>query len=68
MTSTSTSSDHSVTEPTGPEIHIYADLGPDEICAVVRERLELKRDQMVDLRPMPDKIHLFDAVSGKAIR
>ena len=30
-----------VTEPTGPEIHIYADLGPDEICAVVRERLEL---------------------------
>jgi multiple sugar transport system ATP-binding protein len=58
----------SVTEPTGPEIHIYADLGPDEICAVVRERLELKRDQMVSLRPMADKIHLFDAASGKAIR
>ena len=58
----------SVTEPTGPEIHIYADLGPDEICAVVRERLQLKRDQMIDLRPMPDKIHLFDAASGQAIR
>jgi multiple sugar transport system ATP-binding protein len=57
-----------VTEPTGPEIHIYADLGPDEICAVVRERLELKRDQMIDLRPMPDKIHLFDAASGQVIR
>jgi multiple sugar transport system ATP-binding protein len=57
-----------VTEPTGPEIHIYADLGPDEICAVVRERLELKRDQMIDLRPMPDKIHLFDAATGQVIR
>jgi multiple sugar transport system ATP-binding protein len=57
-----------VTEPTGPEIHIYGDLGPDEICAVVRERLELKRDQMIDLRPMPDKIHLFDAASGQVIR
>jgi multiple sugar transport system ATP-binding protein len=57
-----------VTEPTGPEIHIYADLGPDEICAVVRERLELKRDQMIGLRPMPDKIHLFDAASGQVIR
>ncbi len=57
-----------VTEPTGPEIHIYADLGPDEICAVVRERLELKRDQMISLRPMPDKIHLFDAATGQVIR
>ena len=57
-----------VTEPTGPEIHIYADLGPDEICAVVRERLELKRDQMFSLRPMADKIHLFDAASGQVIR
>jgi multiple sugar transport system ATP-binding protein len=57
-----------VTEPTGPEIHIYADLGPDEICAVVRERLELKRDEMINLRPMPDKIHLFNAASGNVIR
>jgi hypothetical protein len=34
----------------------------------VRERLELKRDQMIDLRPMPDKIHLFDAATGQVIR
>ena len=26
----------SVTEPTGPEIHIYADLGGEEICAITR--------------------------------
>ncbi len=57
-----------VIEPTGPEIHIYADLGSDEICAVVRERLQLKRDQIISLRPMPDKVHLFDAASGMAIR
>jgi multiple sugar transport system ATP-binding protein len=58
----------SVTEPTGPEIHIYGDMGADEICAVVRERIELKRGQILGLKPMDGKIHLFDAASGKAIR
>jgi multiple sugar transport system ATP-binding protein len=58
----------SVTEPTGPEIHIYADVGADEICAIVRERVNLSRGQVIGLRPQPDKIHLFDAASGKAIR
>jgi multiple sugar transport system ATP-binding protein len=58
----------SVTEPTGPEIHIYGDMGADEICAVVRERIDLKRDQLLGLKPMPGKVHLFDAASGKVIR
>ncbi len=58
----------SVTEPTGPEIHIYGDMGADEICAVVRERIELKRGQTLGLKPMDGKVHLFDAASGKAIR
>jgi multiple sugar transport system ATP-binding protein len=58
----------SVTEPTGPEIHIYGDMGADEICAVVRERIELKRDQVLGLKPMAGKVHLFDAASGKVIR
>jgi multiple sugar transport system ATP-binding protein len=58
----------SVTEPTGPEIHIYGDRGGDEICAVVRERIELKRGQTLSLTAMPGKVHLFDAVSGKVIR
>ncbi len=35
---------------------------------VVRERLQLKRDEMVSLRPMPEKIHLFDAASCMAFR
>jgi multiple sugar transport system ATP-binding protein len=58
----------SVTEPTGPEIHIYGDMGGDEICAVVRERIELKRGQMLGLKPMDGKVHLFDAASGRVIR
>ncbi len=58
----------SVTEPTGPEIHIYGDFGADEICAVVRERIVLKRGEMLGLKPMTGKVHLFDAASGKVIR
>jgi multiple sugar transport system ATP-binding protein len=58
----------SVTEPTGPEIHIYGDMGADEICAVVRERIELKRGQTLSLKPMAGKVHLFDAASGTVIR
>jgi multiple sugar transport system ATP-binding protein len=58
----------SVTEPTGPEIHIYGDMGSDEICAVVRERIQLKRGQTLGLQPMAGKVHLFDAASGNVIR
>jgi multiple sugar transport system ATP-binding protein len=58
----------SVTEPTGPEIHIYGDMGEDEICAVVRERIDLKRGQTLGLKPMDGKVHLFDAASGQVIR
>jgi multiple sugar transport system ATP-binding protein len=56
-----------VVEPTGPEIHIYADLGGQEVCAITDERLVLARDDMIDLSPKLDKIHLFDAESGKAL-
>jgi multiple sugar transport system ATP-binding protein len=58
----------SVTEPTGPEIHVYGDLGDVEICAVVRDRIDIKRGDTLSLRPAPSKIHVFDAESGKAIR
>jgi multiple sugar transport system ATP-binding protein len=58
----------SVTEPTGPEIHVYGDLGSDEICAVLRERVVFKRGEIASFRPMPDKIHLFDATTGNVIR
>ena len=53
-----------VVEPTGPEMHIYADMGGQEICAITQERVSLSRDEIVDLRPRLDKVHLFDAESG----
>jgi multiple sugar transport system ATP-binding protein len=57
----------SVTEPTGPETHIYGDAGADEICAVMRERVDLKRGDKIGLAPQLDRIHLFDAETGKAL-
>ncbi len=57
----------SVVEPTGPEMHIYADLGGQEVCAITSERVALARDAGIQLMPRLDKVHLFDAGSGKAI-
>jgi multiple sugar transport system ATP-binding protein len=57
----------SVTEPTGPETHIYGDAGADEICAVVRERVDFKRGDVAGFAPQLGRIHLFDAETGKAL-
>ncbi|MBL8893655.1 MAG: sn-glycerol-3-phosphate ABC transporter ATP-binding protein UgpC [Rhizobiales bacterium] len=57
----------SVTEPTGPDLHIYADLGGEEICAITPERLKLSRGDAISFNPRLDRIHLFDAETGKAI-
>jgi multiple sugar transport system ATP-binding protein len=56
-----------VTEPTGPDLHIYADLGGEEICAITPERLKLSRGDTISFSPRLDRIHLFDAETGKAI-
>jgi multiple sugar transport system ATP-binding protein len=57
-----------VTEPTGPEIHLYTDAGGDEVCAVIRDRVAVTRGETVEFSPRLDKVHLFDSESGKAIR
>ena len=57
----------SVVEPTGPEIHIYADMAGKEICAVTRDRPELGSGMNLHLTPMPDRVLLFDQATGKAI-
>ncbi len=57
-----------VTEPTGPEIHVYADAGGDEVCAVIRDRVDVMRGNDIQLAPRLDKVHLFDAETGKTIR
>ena len=57
-----------VTEPTGPEIHVYSELNDIEICAIVRDRQVFKRDSMVEFAPRLDKVHLFDAKTSMAIK
>ncbi len=56
-----------VIEPTGPEIHIYAEMGGQEVCAITDERLTLKRGTSIGLKPVLAKVHLFDNESGKAL-
>jgi multiple sugar transport system ATP-binding protein len=56
-----------VTEPTGPEIHIYAELGGQEVCAITSDRLQLARGATISLVPALDKVHLFDSENGKAL-
>jgi multiple sugar transport system ATP-binding protein len=56
-----------VVEPTGPEMHIYADLAGQEVCAITQERVSFGRDAAIALSPRLDKVHLFDAESGKAL-
>jgi multiple sugar transport system ATP-binding protein len=58
----------SVTEPTGPEIHIYAELGGGEVCIVARDRQSFPRSSTVLVTPRPDRVHLFDQASGMAIK
>jgi multiple sugar transport system ATP-binding protein len=57
----------SVVEPTGPEMHVYADLGGEEVCAITRERVSLLRSAAIELQPRLDRVHLFDAENGKAL-
>ena len=56
-----------VVEPTGAEIHIYADLAGEEVCAVTQDRLQLDPGDEVRLMPMLDRVHLFDQATGKAL-
>jgi multiple sugar transport system ATP-binding protein len=56
-----------VVEPTGPEMHIYIDLGGQEVCAITQDRVSLARNDDVEIAPRLDRVHLFDAASGKAL-
>ena len=56
-----------VVEPTGAEIHIYANLAGEEVCAVTQDRLQLDPGDDVRLVPMLDRVHLFDQATGKTL-
>ncbi len=57
----------SVIEPTGPEIHIYADFEGREVCAISRDRLEWAPGSEIRLTPTLDRVHIFDAETRSAI-
>ncbi len=56
-----------VVEPTGPEIHVYASLAGQDICAITRERLELQPGEEILLRPDISHVHLFDGETSNAL-
>lgn len=56
-----------VVEPTGPEIHVYATLANQDICAITRERLELQPGDNIELQPELEHLHLFDGETKQAL-
>lgn len=56
-----------VVEPTGPEIHVYLTLAGQELCAITRERLELRPGDEIQLQPDVPHVHLFDGETKNAI-
>lgn len=56
-----------VTEPTGPEIHIYASFAGSEVCAITKDRQDHAAGSRIELAPQLDRVHLFDAETGKVI-
>lgn len=54
-------------EPTGPEIQIYCDVDGHEVCSISNERISLNRGAKVNLAPVMEQIHIFDAASGKRL-
>ncbi len=56
-----------VVEPTGPEIHVYTHLANQDICAITRERLELRPGDDIYLQPDLTYVHLFDGDTKDAI-
>jgi multiple sugar transport system ATP-binding protein len=57
-----------VIEPTGPETHVYFPFEGKDFCAVTRERTRLQPGNPLKIRLDPERIHIFDQKSGKAIR
>ena len=56
-----------VVEPTGPEIHVYLTVADQDLCAITRDRIELKPGDEVQLNPDISRVHLFDAENENSI-
>jgi multiple sugar transport system ATP-binding protein len=51
-------------EPTGPEIPIMVALACGEAIISFRDRINVAAGDYLKIRPMDDKIHVFDVASG----
>jgi multiple sugar transport system ATP-binding protein len=54
-------------EPTGPETQVELRLGDQDVLAVIRERTSLRPGDMARVSIEPDRVHLFDRVTGQRI-
>jgi len=54
-------------EPTGPETQLMIRVAGRDALISFRERLNVAAGDQFNLRPMDDKIHVFDAASGNRI-
>jgi len=57
----------SVLEPTGPEIHVFAMIGDNEVCAITDDREVAGAGAPIGLAPRLSRVHLFDTGSGAAL-
>jgi multiple sugar transport system ATP-binding protein len=56
-----------VVEPTGAETLVFLQHRNNEIVAMLRERHEFELNQDITIRPRPDKLHVFDATTGRRL-
>ena len=55
-------------EPTGPETHVTLELANNQkLIAVFPERHDFVRNKPLSVNPRQEKIHLFDAATGKSM-
>ncbi len=56
-----------VVEPTGAETLVFFTLGDTQGCALFRERHAFRAGETIHLQPELEKVHLFDAGSGRRL-
>ena len=56
-----------VTEPTGAETMLATRLGNNDITALVRDRMDAMPGSDITLALSPQRLHVFDAASGKRL-
>ncbi|HWU16806.1 MAG TPA: sn-glycerol-3-phosphate ABC transporter ATP-binding protein UgpC [Devosia sp.] len=50
-----------VVEPTGSETLVLSRVNGQQVTAVFKDRLDMRPGERLNLRPIPDKLHFFDA-------